>query len=80
MTVSGDPTREALDAVSEALRTIYEAKRNGTATAKDDLRLKKLHDEWMAIIRKIGGGEGEDPSPPRGAGQHPLLGRATFRK
>ena len=80
MTISGDPTREALDAVSEALRTIYEAKRNGTATAKDDLRLKKLHVEWMAIIRKIGGGEGEDPSPPHGVGLHPLLGRATFRE
>jgi molybdenum cofactor biosynthesis enzyme len=78
MTISGDPTLEALDAVSEALRTIYDAKRNGTATAKDDLRLKKLHVEWMAIMRKIGGGEGEYPSPPRGAG-HPLLGRATFR-
>ena len=80
MTISGDPTHETLDAVSEALRTIYDAKRTGTATAKDDLRLKKLHVEWMAIMRKIGGGEGEDPSPPRGAGLHPLLGQATFRE
>jgi hypothetical protein len=74
--------REALDAVSEALRTIYDAKRNRTATAKDDLRLKKLHVEWMAIIRKIGGGEGEDPSPPRGAdlnGASVLIDRAPRR-
>lgn len=64
MTISSDPTLEALDAVSEALRTIYDAKRTGTATAKDDFRLKKLHVEWMVIMRKIGGGEREDPSPP----------------
>jgi hypothetical protein len=61
MTISGDPTHEALDAISEALRTIYDAKRNGTATAKDDFRLKELHVERMAIIRKIGGGEGRRP-------------------
>jgi hypothetical protein len=78
MTISGDPTLEALDAVSEALRTIYDAKRNRTATAKDDSRLKQLHAEWMAIMRKIGGVEGEDPRPPRGAGLHPTTRLSTL--
>ena len=33
---------------------IYDARRTRTATAKDDARLKALHIEWMAIMRKIG--------------------------
>jgi hypothetical protein len=55
-----DPRLEALDAVSEALKKIYDAKRDGTATANDDIRLKKLHVEWMAIMRKISDGKAED--------------------
>jgi hypothetical protein len=62
---SGDPKLgAALDAVSEALKKIYDAKRDGTATAKDDIRLKKLHVEWMAIMRKISDGEAEDLRQP----------------
>jgi hypothetical protein len=60
---SGDPKLEALDEIEAALRKIYEAKRNGTATAQDDIRLKKLHIEWMAVMWKIGVG-GEDPPRP----------------
>jgi hypothetical protein len=54
-----DPGLAALDAVSDALKTIYDAKRDGTATANDEIRLKKLHVEWMAIMRKISNGEAE---------------------
>jgi len=62
---SGDPKLgAALDAVSEALKKIYGAKRDGTATAKDDIRLKKLHVEWMAIMCKIGDGEAEGLRQP----------------
>ena len=62
---SGDPKLgAALDAVSEALKKIYDAKRDGTATANDDIRLKKLHVEWMAIMRKISDGETEDLRQP----------------
>ena len=49
---SGDPKLEALDEVEAALRKIYDAKRDGTATAQDDIRLKKLHVEWMAVMRQ----------------------------
>jgi hypothetical protein len=63
-----DPKLEALDVVREAMGKIYDAKRAGTATAKDDVRLKELHVEWMAIMRKIGN-EGDDwrrpTTPPR---------------
>jgi hypothetical protein len=63
-----DPKLEALDVVREAMGKIYDAKRAGTATAKDDVRLKELHVEWMAIMRKIGD-EGDDwrrpTTPPR---------------
>jgi len=62
---SGDPKLgAALDAVSEALKKIYDAKRDGTATAKDDIRLKKLHVEWMAIMCKISDGEAEGLRQP----------------
>jgi hypothetical protein len=54
----------ALDAISEALKRIYDAKRDRTATANDDIRLKKLHVEWMAIMRKISDGEAEDLRQP----------------
>jgi hypothetical protein len=60
MVERGDAKLEALDEVEAALRKIYDAKRDGTATAQDDIRLKKLHIEWMAVMRKIGGA-GEDP-------------------
>jgi hypothetical protein len=50
----GNPKLEALDVVREAMAKIYAAKRTRTATAKDDARLKELHMEWMAIMRKIG--------------------------
>jgi hypothetical protein len=86
MTISGDPTLQALDAVSEELRTIYDAKRDGTATAKDDFRLKKLHVEWMAIIRKIGSGEGEGTNPNAAKAftqysrEEPFGNRKTFPK
>ena len=55
---SDDARLEALDVVRDAIRKIYDAKRDGTATAKENVRLKELHDEWMAIMRKIGD-EGE---------------------
>ena len=44
---------EALDAVTEAMRQIYDAKRARTATANDDVRLKELHVQWMAVMRKF---------------------------
>ena len=44
---------EALDAVTEAMRQIYVAKRARTATANDDVRLKELHVQWMAVMRKF---------------------------
>jgi hypothetical protein len=50
----GDPKLDALDVVRAALGKIYDAKRARTATAKDDVRLKELHAEWMAIMRKLG--------------------------
>jgi len=59
----GDPKLEALDAVRAALGRIYDAKRARTASAKDDVRLKELHAEWMAIMRKLG-----DASYLRGEG------------
>jgi hypothetical protein len=65
---SDDARLEALDVVRDAIRKIYDAKRDGTATAKDAVRLKELHDEWMAIMRKIGD-EGDSwrrpTTPPR---------------
>ena len=62
---SGDPKLgAALDTVSEALKKIYDAKRDGTATANDDIRLKKLHVEWMAIMYKISDGEAGDLQRP----------------
>jgi hypothetical protein len=59
MTINfGDPKLGAtLDAVTEALKKIYDGKRDGTATPNDDIRLKKLHVEWVAIMRKISDGE-----------------------
>jgi hypothetical protein len=60
---SGDPKLEALDEVEAALRKIYAAKRDGTATEQDDIRLKKLHLEWMSVMWKIGVG-GEVPPRP----------------
>ena len=59
----GDPKLEALDAVGAALGRIYDAKRARTASAKDDVRLKELHAEWMDIMRKLG-----DASYLRGEG------------
>ena len=60
----GDPKLgAALDVVSEALKKIYDAKRDGTATANDGIRLKELHVEWMAVMRQIGA-EVEDPRGP----------------
>jgi hypothetical protein len=50
----GDPKLDALDVVRAALGRIYDAKRARTTTAKDDVRLKELHVEWMAIMRKLG--------------------------
>jgi hypothetical protein len=50
----GDPKLDALDVVRAALGRIYDAKRARTATAKDDVRHKALHIEWMAIMRKLG--------------------------
>jgi hypothetical protein len=65
---SADPKLEALDEVEAALREIYAAKRDGTATEQDDVRLKKLHLEWMSVMWKIGvGGE----VPPRPAPARP---------
>jgi hypothetical protein len=48
-----DPKLEALDLVSAALRRVYAAKRTGTATVQDEIRLKQLHAEWMSVMRKI---------------------------
>jgi hypothetical protein len=50
----GDPKLDALDEVRAALGRVYDAKRARTATAKDDVRLQELHEEWMAIMRKLG--------------------------
>jgi hypothetical protein len=50
----GDPKLDALDVVRAALGMICDAKRARTATAKDDIRLKELHHEWMTIMRKLG--------------------------
>jgi hypothetical protein len=50
----GDPKLDALDDVRGALGRIYDTKRTRTATAKDDARLQELHEEWMAIMRKLG--------------------------
>jgi hypothetical protein len=50
----GDPRLGALDAVRERMRQIYDAKRAGTATVMDDVRLKDLHVQWMAVVRKFG--------------------------
>jgi hypothetical protein len=65
---SDDARLEALDVVRDAIRKIHDAKRDGTATAKDAVRLKELHDEWMAIMRKISD-EGDSwrrpTTPPR---------------
>lgn len=64
----GDPKLEALDVVREAMGKIYAAKRARAATAQDDVRLKELHVEWMAIMRKIGDGENDwrrPTMPPR---------------
>ena len=47
-----DPRLEALDVVREAMRQIYDAKRARMATAKDDVRLKELHVQWMAVMRR----------------------------
>jgi hypothetical protein len=52
----GDPKLEALDLVSAALQKVYTSKHAGTATAQDEIRLKQLHAEWMAVMRKIGDG------------------------
>jgi hypothetical protein len=63
-----DPNLEALDIVRDAIGKIYDAKRARTATAKDEVRLKELHVEWMAIMRKIGDGGGDwrrSTMPPR---------------
>jgi hypothetical protein len=65
---STDPKLEALDEVEAALRKIYAAKRDGTATEQDDIRLKKLHTEWMSVMWEIGVG-GEEP--PRSAPARP---------
>jgi hypothetical protein len=42
--------------VSAALQKVYTSKHAGTATAQDEIRLKQLHAEWMAVMRKIGDG------------------------
>jgi hypothetical protein len=60
---SGDPKLEALDEVEAALRKLYAAKRDETATKHDDIRLKKLHLEWMSLMWKIGVGGEEPPRP-----------------
>ena len=46
---SDDARLEALDVVRDAIRKIYDAKRDGTATAKDAVRLKELH-ELVSIV------------------------------
>jgi hypothetical protein len=54
-----DPRLEALDVVREAMRQIYDAKRARMATAKDDVRLRELHVQRMAVMRRFGN-EGAD--------------------
>jgi hypothetical protein len=64
---SADPKLEALDEVEAALRKIYAAKQDGMATEQDDIRLKKLHLEWMSVMWKIGVGEKSRRDRPRRA-------------
>ena len=62
----GDPKLDALDVVRAALGKIYDAKRARTVTAKDDVRLKELHEQWMAIMQKLrDGGDDWRSSMPR---------------
>jgi hypothetical protein len=54
---TGDARLDALDELSSAMAPIYDAKRNATATPRDDTRMKELHTQWMAIMWKLARGE-----------------------
>jgi hypothetical protein len=45
---------DALAVVTEACGKIWDAKRVGTATPEDDVRMKELQAQWIAIMREIG--------------------------
>jgi hypothetical protein len=45
---------DALAVITEARGKIYDKKRAGTATAEDEVRLKELQADWIAIMREIG--------------------------
>lgn len=59
MTKDGDTRFIALDEIRKAMGKIYEAKRAGTATVKDDVALRELHKHWVAVMGQIG-----DPNHP----------------
>ena len=63
---------EALDAVTEAMRQIYDAKQARTATANDDVRLKELHVQWMAVMRKFLDESADDYAAQISVGRKPL--------
>ena len=56
-TGDADARLDALDELSSAIAPIYDAKRNATATPRDDTRMKELHAQWMAVMWKLARGE-----------------------
>jgi hypothetical protein len=45
---------DALAVVTEARGKIWDAKRAGTATPEDEVRMRDLQAQWIAIMHEIG--------------------------